>query len=163
METPVDETLVTLNAALAEKGWPPLGQSFDLHGALPPDVPWQPGVYVFLLDDGTLLRYPKGESAIFYAGETTNLKVRLGKHVRHVRECKTDPDGHVFYRQYEWAVAAGGRCFYTEAPEHDHDTEAMETRLLRAFESAHYSVPHANGQRGKGHYEPLLVPAQPEH
>jgi hypothetical protein len=60
----VDETLATLNVVLAEKDWPPLTQSFDLHGALPPDAPRQPGAYVFLLDDGTQLRYPKGESAL---------------------------------------------------------------------------------------------------
>ncbi|MEV6839998.1 hypothetical protein AB0N17_36835, partial [Streptomyces sp. NPDC051133] len=101
--------------------------------------------------------YPNSESSVAYIGETGNLSERIAVHRYHARTCKANKNGSIYFPRYEWVAARGGACLYSPAPEsaaNTKTTKEMETKLLQAFESLHYTIPVANMQRGKGCYAP---------
>jgi hypothetical protein len=148
----VDPTIQTLSkSVLVTHKWPVFGGEFDLLADRIPLLPAGPGVYAILITEGEPLRYPCGRSFVIYIGRATRdegLRGRLKEHHQYARQCRAEPEGgSIYLPRYEWVNAAGGVAVFSEAPS-GQSAARMESLLLHAFESMHYTLPVANGPHG---------------
>lgn len=109
------------------------------------DIPREPGAY-FLYARGTRFVYPKGKNAVFYIGQSVNLRARLTTHLKfslEARENRRNPE-YLYYPRYEYASRVGTHYGYIRTKRGMTPT-GLEEILMTWFARQHRSFPVANG------------------
>ncbi len=115
----------------------------------------RPGVYVLLARPGVTFPYPRRQSSVFYIGQASNLRRRLGTHARFVKEVHRARKLTLYWQMYEYGAAFG--CRYTTIVARRRDPRGLEQDVLAMFAEAYRAWPVANTIGGWGS---LLSPQQ---
>jgi hypothetical protein len=110
------------------------------------NIPKSPGVYI-LMAKRVRFRYPKGQSPIYYIGQTGSLYKRLVKqHFKWHTHAKTNRrlGNYLYEARHEYGGAFGGKyCFM---PTEDKiSPKALEKEIIQAFIRRYHAPPVANG------------------
>ena len=113
------------------------------------DIPATAGAYV-LLARGTRFRYPIGTNAVYYIGQSTNLRERLRTHVKRAQNPGTREFRQSNFERprYEYAWSFGTHyCYVTTCGSLRPKDAAKELEkiLMGRFLMKHRSFPVANG------------------
>lgn len=115
------------------------------------------GAYILLSGDGTTWQYPKGESSIFYIGQSYNLPRRLVK--EHLKLAKQVKEGsRHFYEYYsaKYEFAAAFKAKYIVVPTWQNmPPEKLEGWVLYEFIHQFGSLPITNGKADGNVWEML--------
>ena len=132
---------------MAQTGWAPFEATADLLGSESPVFPTSAGVYI-LVSERTLFTYPAGATSVFYIGQASNLRARLGDHRKFTRHIRDGEASGRYYPRYEWAANHGALVTYSVRPlvNSTLTPKAMESQLLRTFALAFRAQPVANSQ-----------------
>ncbi len=119
----------------------------DLGDVLDHEVPPLRGAYVLLADPHFTFPYPSWRSAVFYIGQSSNLRRRLLTHARFIKEARSDRRRTLYPPMYEYGASFGARYALlrtrgVQAPRN------LEEHLLAMFAEHYLSWPVANGIGG---------------
>ncbi len=105
-------------------------------------IPAMSGVYFIRAGNGKFLRYPEGESLIFYIGQSVNLRQRLRTHCKYHNEASSKESRvlEVYYARYEYSSRYKGEYAYVIG----NDPKGMESKELESFARKHFSFPLGN-------------------
>ena len=109
------------------------------------DIPTKAGAYI-LLARGTRFQYPKGKNAVYYIGQSTNLRRRLRTHLRYTGYARDRANRqHTrYWPRYEYAARFETRyCYVTTWA--SLKPRKLEEILMGHFMMQHRSFPVANG------------------
>ena len=108
------------------------------------DIPARAGAYV-LLARGTRFRYPIGTNAVYYVGQSRNLRERLRTHVKRARNpgFREFRQSNFEWPRYEYAWSFGTHYCYVTTYDSLRPKE-LEEILMGRFLMKHRSFPVAN-------------------
>ena len=108
------------------------------------DIPTSPGAYVLLARGDIHFLYPKGKSPVFYIGQSQNLRIRLGNHLKWAKEARDNHKDYLYWPRYEFAAAYGERyCFIRT--KRGLTARVLEEEIMASFAKKYLSFPIANG------------------
>ena len=105
-------------------------------------IPSGPGAYILVAKPGVRFNYPTGRSAVFYIGQSSDLRRRLNEHLKYSLEVREDPMHELYWPRYEYSAAFGSRYALLE----DISPKTLEEELFHRFAQIYHSFPVANGQ-----------------
>lgn len=108
------------------------------------DVPSGPGAYILVAKGHSHFSYPRGNSPIFYIGQSSNLHSRLYEHLKYATQARNDRKRQLYWPRYEFAAIYGGRYCYLRTWQ-GLTPKALEEIILARFANKYRSFPIANG------------------
>jgi hypothetical protein len=119
----------------------------DLLSADKPDAPKKtPGAYILVAGSGTVFRYPRGESPVFYIGKATGVRGRLLTHRKNILQAMT-AGAHVYGPVREYGAAFGAYYSFIRATD-EYSPSELEDLLMARFAKRYRSLPVANSAAG---------------
>jgi hypothetical protein len=110
------------------------------------DAPREPGAYILIATPGITFRYPRGESSVFYIGQTVRLRKRLRTHRKNILKAN-DQSQPVYRPVREYGAAYGAHYSFVVAGT-EYTSRRLEDLLMARFARKYRSLPVANGAGG---------------
>ena len=125
--------------------WWPDADVTDLLAAEADDLPEEGGAYV-IGTTRTPLVYPWGTSPVFYIGQSSILRRRLGSHRKWIASgLEFGRYWQMMEPKHSYGVALGADCCWFSASRHDKTPAELEATLILDFYWQYGSIPVANG------------------
>lgn len=110
------------------------------------EIPQAPGAYILFARSGIRFRYPKGESPIYYIGQSRGLRNRLKGHLKWSNQVRLDTREQfpVYEPRYEYGGKFGGRYCFARTWQ-GLSPKALEDMIMARFAIKYGTFPVANG------------------